>query len=114
MQRMRTVNASLLAIRPRVPTALLCLLLIAGTTAGAAAQQPHHLTATPVAATTDLAGCPRSIWRDDDTPAATVTSSGGTELGVRFRADRDGYVTGIRFFKGSGNTGTHLGRLWSW
>jgi hypothetical protein len=108
------VNASLPAIRPRFLTAILALLLLAATVVGTAAQRPHRLTAKPVAATTDLAGCPRSIWHDDDTPAATVSSSGGTELGVRFRADRDGYITGIRFYKGSGNTGTHVGRLWSW
>ena len=32
---------------------------------------------------------------------------------VRFRADYDGYVTGIRFYKASTNTGTHTGHLWS-
>ena len=57
--------------------------------------------------------CPCSIW-----PAATVpglTDSGpdsAVELGVTFRADIDGYITGIRFYKGAGNTGTHVGNLW--
>src|SRR5208283_5762484 len=27
--------------------------------------------------------------------------------------DVNGYITGIRFYKGSGNTGTHLGHLWT-
>lgn len=35
------------------------------------------------------------------------------EVGVRFRADTDGFVTGVRFYKGTGNSGTHLGRLWT-
>jgi hypothetical protein len=35
------------------------------------------------------------------------------EVGVKFRADLDGYITGIRFYKGAGNTGTHVGSLWS-
>ena len=35
------------------------------------------------------------------------------ELGVKFRADAAGYVTGVRFYKGAGNTGTHVGHLWS-
>jgi hypothetical protein len=35
------------------------------------------------------------------------------ELGVKFRSDVNGYVTGIRFYKGSSNTGTHVGSLWS-
>ena len=34
------------------------------------------------------------------------------ELGVRFRTDRPGTITGIRFFKGSANTGEHVGSLW--
>ncbi len=35
------------------------------------------------------------------------------ELGVRFRSDVAGFITGIRFYKTSGNTGTHTGTLWS-
>jgi hypothetical protein len=34
-------------------------------------------------------------------------------LGVKFTSDVNGYITGLRFYKGSGNTGTHLGRLWT-
>ncbi|MGH8828015.1 MAG: DUF4082 domain-containing protein, partial [Jiangellaceae bacterium] len=32
---------------------------------------------------------------------------------MRFRSSVDGNVTGIRFYKGTGNTGTHVGTLWS-
>ena len=32
---------------------------------------------------------------------------------MKFRATQAGYITGIRFYKGSGNTGTHVGSLWS-
>jgi len=32
---------------------------------------------------------------------------------MRFRSDVAGQVTGVRFYKGSGNTGTHIGHLWS-
>ena len=32
---------------------------------------------------------------------------------MRFRADLDGYVTGVRFYKGPGNSGTHVGNLWA-
>ena len=35
------------------------------------------------------------------------------ELGVKFRADSSGYITGIRFYKASANTGTHVGNLWT-
>ena len=35
------------------------------------------------------------------------------ELGVKFTADVSGKIAGIRFYKGTGNTGTHVGNLWS-
>ena len=35
------------------------------------------------------------------------------ELGVKFRADANGYITGVRFYKGATNTGVHTGTLWS-
>jgi hypothetical protein len=34
-------------------------------------------------------------------------------LGTEFTADRNGLVTGVRFYKSSANTGTHVGSLWS-
>jgi Domain of unknown function (DUF4082) len=35
------------------------------------------------------------------------------ELGVKFRADSVGYITGLRFYKASTNIGTHIGHIWS-
>jgi hypothetical protein len=35
------------------------------------------------------------------------------ELGVKFRSDVAGYITGVRFYKAAANTGTHLGHLWT-
>ena len=35
------------------------------------------------------------------------------ELGVKFRTDVPGFVTGIRFYKAAANTGAHLGDLWT-
>ncbi len=60
-------------------------------------------------------GCPCSIWPPQAAPATAAFSNdpNGVELGVKFRADRDGSVTGVRFYKGTGNTGTHVGRLWT-
>ena len=37
----------------------------------------------------------------------------GRSSGTRFRADVAGTVTGVRFYKQTGNTGTHVGRLWT-
>ena len=35
------------------------------------------------------------------------------ELGVKFKSDVAGRITGIRFYKATANTGTHVGNLWS-
>jgi hypothetical protein len=34
-------------------------------------------------------------------------------VGVKFIAEHDGFINGIRFYKGAGNTGTHTGHLWT-
>jgi hypothetical protein len=35
------------------------------------------------------------------------------EVGMKFRVTQAGYITGVRFYKKAGNTGTHIGHLWS-
>jgi hypothetical protein len=58
--------------------------------------------------------CPCSIWGASATPVtASVNDTQAVELGVRFQSSQNGYITGIRFYKGAQNTGTHLGNLWS-
>lgn len=57
--------------------------------------------------------CPCTIWPSTAAPAAAdAGSSSPLELGVRFRADSGGYISGIRFYKSVANTGTHVGNLW--
>ncbi len=58
--------------------------------------------------------CPCTIWPAASVPAAIETSdTSAVEVGVRFRSDVDGSISGLRFYKGTGNTGTHVGSLWS-
>jgi len=55
-----------------------------------------------------------TIWPSNPVPAiADGGDTGAVELGVKFRSDVAGHITGIRFYKGPGNTGTHVGNLWS-
>jgi methionine-rich copper-binding protein CopC len=55
-----------------------------------------------------------TIWSSSATPAvASANDSNAQELGVKFTSDTAGYITGLRFYKGSGNTGTHVGHLWT-
>ena len=39
--------------------------------------------------------------------------SSSVNLGVQFTADRNGSVTGVRFYKSAANSGTHIGSLWT-
>jgi hypothetical protein len=60
-------------------------------------------TVTPKASIFELA-TPATVDAGD-------TSS--TVLGVKFQSDVSGSVTGVRFYKASTNTGSHVGALWS-
>ncbi len=57
---------------------------------------------------------PQNTIFDFSTPG--VIDSGdtsSTEVGVKFSSELAGWVTGLRFYKGSLNTGTHVGSLWN-
>jgi hypothetical protein len=77
-----------------------------------AASDSKALSILIAAAGTGCTSC--TIWpgtavpvRADDGPDSAV------ELGVKFTAERAGKIMGIRFYKASTNTGTHIGALWS-
>ena len=54
------------------------------------------------------------IWPTSPTPGTpSASDTNAVELGVKFRSDIDGFITGLRFYKGSANTGTHVGSLWT-
>jgi len=59
-------------------------------------------------------GTSYSLFSASATPATvTVNDTNQVELGVQFQSSVAGKVTAIRFYKGSQNTGTHVGHLWS-
>jgi uncharacterized protein DUF4082 len=58
--------------------------------------------------------CPCTIWPSTTRPTIVADSdTNAVELGLRFKADVNGYISGVRFYKSTYNTGTHVGRLWS-
>lgn len=66
-------------------------------------------SATPPAYT-----CPCSLWNGTAVPTTANTSdTHAVEVGMRFQTAVSGYVTGVSFYKGAKNTGTHIGNLWS-
>ena len=58
-------------------------------------------------------GCPCTIWDATALPARMDPDTSAVEVGTRFRAQVDGFVTGVRFYKYAQNTGTHVGSLWT-
>ncbi|MQY36721.1 hypothetical protein SRB17_47230 [Streptomyces sp. RB17] len=67
-------------------------------------------SSTPPAVT-----CPCTLWNSGTVPATTDMTGdpNSVELGTRFTSSADGWVTGVTYYKGTGNTGTHTGSLWS-
>jgi hypothetical protein len=64
-------------------------------------------------------GVASSIWGNGGVPAndqnvwaSDIVNTGGAELGLKFTSDVAGFITGVRFWKSSQNTGTHSGELW--
>ena len=52
--------------------------------------------------------CPCSLWSNATTPTVeAVPDASAVELGMKFRAEVNGFITGLRFYKGSGNNGPH-------
>lgn len=55
-----------------------------------------------------------SIWPVSAIPKIVdVGPDQPVELGVKFRSDTAGTITGMRFYKATANTGTHVGSLWT-
>ncbi len=57
--------------------------------------------------------CPCTVYGDTTPASASSDDAAALELGLRFVPQADGYVSGVRFYKGAANTGTHTGSLWS-
>jgi hypothetical protein len=64
--------------------------------------------------TTSSSSTPVSIWANSTIPGTpNVNDRSAVEVGLRFESNVAGVVDGVRFYKGSQNTGTHTGSLWT-
>jgi hypothetical protein len=71
-------------------------------------------TETPSDGVSVTLNCPCSLYGQNYVPYVTSDSdSTPTEVGVKFQSSISGWVAGVRFYKGTGNNGTHTGSLWS-
>ncbi len=74
---------------------------------GTVTSAPANVTCVNTSSVTTIWSATTVPGTLDDGPDSAV------ELGVKFRSDIAGSITGIRFYKATANTGTHLGNLWS-
>lgn len=80
-----------------------CAVVVAAAIALAMAMGAHRASAAPL-----------SVFGANELPAVLSDSDNtGVELGMKFRSSVPTVVTGVKFYKGAGNTGTHTGTLWS-
>ncbi len=90
------------------------------TTYTATVSGAQNSNGTPIAGptvwsfTTTGPQCPCSVWQNGTpTGAADSSDTSAVNLGLQFRASSSGFVAGVRFYKYSDNTGSHIGSLWS-
>ena len=69
-----------------------------------------NIATTSITVTVNNGGTPQTLLTSQ-LPAGQF--GGNYELGVRIIADVAGHVTALRFWKGAGDTGPHVGRIWS-
>jgi hypothetical protein len=80
------------------------------TAAGNALASNHTWNFTTAAASS---GTTYSIFSPTSVPATTDSETKAIEVGVKFRTSVNGFITGIRYYKSTNNTGAHVGTLWS-
>ena len=81
----------------------------AQSTSGVSMTAPFSWSFTTAAASSTI-----SIWSSTANPAnPSDPDTNSVELGVQFYSDVNGYITGLKFYKGSTNTGTHVADLWT-
>ena len=68
---------------------------------------------TPSAGITVNVGCPCSVFGNETPPTPDDGDPSSVEVGMKFQSSVYGTVTGIRFYKSAGNTGSHIGSLWT-
>jgi hypothetical protein len=87
---------------------------VAGGSAGVKDFAGNSMTSDSIWTFTTTNQASYSLWRSNAVPGlADVGADSSVELGVKFRSDVAGSITGIRFYKASANTGTHVAHLWT-
>lgn len=111
-----TTNTAILTPTSALANSATYTIVVKGGAAGVKDAAGNALAADVTASFTTVAAAPApvSLWSNSPTP--TIIDSGdkqAVELGTKFTSDVNGQITGLRFYKSAGNTGTHTAHLWS-
>ena len=78
-----------------------------------AAGTASHITVT-VGGGGGTGGGTYTVFQPSTVPQIALENDGSAiSLGMKFRTSQNGFITGVRYYKGAGTTGTHTGTLWS-
>jgi len=80
------------------------------------ATAPGGISGTTTATVTSpppQSGTTYTLFSPTAIPAQNLDAGFALELGMKFTANQNGSISALRFYKGYGNTGTHVGNLWS-
>jgi hypothetical protein len=79
------------------------------------ASHPAQTATRPLSITISSVSSLITIWPTNSVPGVADQGADNSpvELGVKFRSDIAGFITSIRFYKATANTGTHIGDLWT-
>jgi hypothetical protein len=107
-------TASFTPTAPLAAATTYTVTLAATDTSGTPLTSGQSWTFTTAEAAPAEGTCPCSIFNDGTVPAVLDSNDPyAVTLGVRFTTQTAGTITGIKFYKGPNNTGTHIGSLWS-
>jgi hypothetical protein len=71
-----------------------------------------NYSATPKTVSFSVTG-PYSVLGNEIPDVPDAGDGGALQLGLKFTASIDGFISGVRFYKSAANTGAHTGSLWS-
>lgn len=94
----------------RLITAAAAALALAACADGPMPVEPRSPSGGPAAATYYY---PEQTIFTTETPESTLDATGGWEVGTRFTTTREGLLSGFRYWKALGETGSHTVKLWT-
>jgi hypothetical protein len=74
---------------------------------------PPSAASNPATPRPSAPSCPCTIFGSAIPATIDAGDASAVNLGVRFTTDTNGFIDGIRFYKATANTGTHVGSLWT-